>query len=63
MSRVYHMTFERNVWKMWRKAPGFWQRFECSVGNDGRTMTGYWEKSTDDGRTWGRDFNIRYSRA
>ena len=28
MSRIYHMSFDGTVWRMWREAPGFWQRFE-----------------------------------
>jgi hypothetical protein len=62
MSRVYRMSFDGKTWKMWREAPGFWQRFECSVGDDGGTMTGYWEKSTDDGSSWERDFDVAYTK-
>jgi hypothetical protein len=62
MSRVYHMSFGGGVWKMWREAPGFWQRFECTVSKDKRTVSGYWEKSTDNGATWEHDFDIKYVR-
>jgi len=62
MSRIYHMSFDGTVWRMWREAPGFWQRFECTVSEDKRTVSGYWEKSTDNGATWKRDFDIRYVR-
>jgi hypothetical protein len=47
---------------MWREAPGFWQRFEYTVSTDKRTLTGYWQKSTDDGSTWEHDFDIKYLR-
>jgi len=62
MSRIYHMRFDGTVWRMWREAPGFWQRFECTVSKDERTLSGYWEKSTDNGATWEHDFDIRYVR-
>ncbi len=62
MSRIYQMSFDNSVWRMWREAPGFWQRFECMVSPDKRTLTGYWEKSIDDGSTWEHDFDIRYFR-
>jgi hypothetical protein len=62
MSRIYHMSFDGKVWRMWREAPGFWQRFECTVPPDKRSLTGHWDKSTDDGSTWEHDFDIRYFR-
>ena len=62
MSRIYHMSFDGSVWRMWREAPGFWQRFEGRVSTDKGTVTAYWEKSTDDGSTWEHDFDIRYFR-
>ncbi len=60
MSRIYHMSFDGSVWRMWREAPGFWQRFECVVSANRRTLSGYWEKSADDGSTWERDFDLSY---
>ena len=27
VSRVYEMSFTGRVWRIWRQAPGFWQRF------------------------------------
>ena len=62
MSRIYHMSFAVSVWRMWREAPGFWQRFECTVSSDSATLAGHWDMSTDDGSTWERDFDIRYFR-
>jgi hypothetical protein len=62
MSRIYHMSFEGSVWRMWREAPGFWQRFESTASTDKHTLTGYWQKSTDDGSTWEHDFDIKYLR-
>ena len=31
VSRAYEMSFSEGVWKMWREAPGFWQRKESSA--------------------------------
>lgn len=62
VSRIYHMTFDAQTWTMWREAPGFWQRFECTLGDDGHTMTGRWNKSTDNGSTWEHDFDVAYVR-
>jgi hypothetical protein len=60
VSRVYEMSFSE-VWKMWREAPGFWQRYESTVSKDGKTMTAHWEKSSD-GSRWEHDFNITYTK-
>ena len=62
MSRIYHMSFDGSIWRMWREARGFWQRFEGRISTDKRTVTAYWEKSTDDGSTWEHDFDITYFR-
>lgn len=62
VSRVYHMKFADRVWKMWRESPGFSQRYEGEVAEDGNTITAYWEKSND-GTTWEHDFDAMYRRA
>ncbi len=61
VSRVYQMSFADGVWKMWREAPGFWQRYEGAVSADGRTIAGRWEKSAD-GAAWEHDFDVTYTR-
>jgi hypothetical protein len=61
VSRVYHMSFEDGVWRIWRSAPGFSQRFEGRFSDDGNTMTAAWEKSFD-GTQWEHDFNVTYRR-
>lgn len=63
ISRIYRMTFGGGSWTIWREAPAFWQRFRCTVAEDGQSMRGAWEKSTDDGRTWQHDFDLNYRRA
>jgi hypothetical protein len=61
VSRIYAMSFSDRVWKMWREAPGFSQRYEGKVSTDGVTITAHWEKSTD-GATWEHDFDVTYTK-
>jgi hypothetical protein len=61
VSRVYAMSFSDGVWKMWRDSPGFWQRYEGTVNDDSKTISGNWEKSSD-GTTWEHDFDVRYTK-
>lgn len=61
VSRIYQMTFSDGVWKMWRDAPGFCQRFEGKVSADGQTITARWEKSPD-GTAWQHDFDLTYTK-
>lgn len=59
--RVYRMTFDGHVWKVWRDAPGFAQRLTATFSADGRTITGQWELSTDN-TTWTPDFDLTYTK-
>jgi hypothetical protein len=59
VARVYQMTFEGRKWKLWREAPGFWQRYTGVISEDGNTITGAWEASAD-GREWRHDFDLTY---
>jgi hypothetical protein len=61
VSRVYQMSLEGQVWKEWRHAPGFSQRFTGTISVDGNTIRASWEKSSD-GSTWQHDFNLIYKR-
>ena len=47
ISRIYQMSLRHGVWKLWRDAPGFSQRFEGTFSDDGKTISGRWEKSGD----------------
>jgi hypothetical protein len=60
--RIYQMTFEDGVWRLWREAPGFHQRFEAIFSDDGATITGRWESSRD-GTEWSPDFEVTYTRS
>ena len=59
VSRVYQMSFGEGVWKMWREAPGFWQRFSGTLSDDDSSIRGAWEKSPD-GSNWEHDFDLIY---
>lgn len=61
VARVYNASFSDGVWKQWRSAPGFNQRFTATLSEDGDTLTGAWEMSTD-GENWAVDFDVRYAR-
>jgi hypothetical protein len=59
VARVYQMSLNEGVWKIWREAPGFWQRYAGVFSADGRTIKGAWEKSAD-GSEWKHDFDLNY---
>jgi hypothetical protein len=61
VSRIYHMTLSGGIWTLWRNFPGFSQRFLGTFSDDGNTITGRWEKSTD-GSIWEHDFDLTYTR-
>jgi hypothetical protein len=62
VSRVYRMSFSEGVWRVWRDAPGFFQRFTGTFSTDNRTITGRWALS-DDGSQWAHDFDLIYTKA
>jgi hypothetical protein len=55
------MSLNDGVWKLWRTAPGFSQRFSGTIAADGRTIQGAWEKSRD-GAAWQHDFRLTYTK-
>ncbi len=55
------MSFNGDLWKMWRELLGFSQRFDGKFTDDGKTITAHWEKSFD-GKKWEHDFNIMYKK-
>jgi hypothetical protein len=67
VARLYAMTFRDGTWTLRRDTPdfsdlGFWQRWEAAFEDEGRTIRGRWETSTDEGATWTLDFNLVYRR-
>lgn len=66
VARVYRMTLEGRVWKLWRDQPDFSplefsQRFTGEFSDDGRTIAGAWE-IRHDGKDWEHDFDLTYSK-
>ena len=59
--RVYQVDMSERVWRMWRDAPGFSQRFEGTIAGDGDTISGVSELSRDDS-TWDSDLEIEFRR-
>ena len=64
VARVYQMTLDDGVWKLWRDAPDFspldfGQRFTGTISRDGQVIEGAWEVS-DDGKSWRHDFDLTY---
>jgi hypothetical protein len=66
VARVYAMTFDEGVWKLWRDAPDFTpldfsQRFTGTFSDDGKTIESAWE-ICHDGSTWEHDFDLTYTK-
>jgi hypothetical protein len=66
VARVYKMSLDDGVWKLWRHEPDlspldFEQRFSGTFGDDGTTIAGSWEMCHD-GTTWEHDFDLTYKK-
>jgi hypothetical protein len=61
VSRTYEMSLQGGAWKMWRNSPGFSQRFQGQLSDDGNIIDAVWEKSLD-GIKWEHDFDVKYTR-
>lgn len=61
VSRLYESSVDSNVWKWWRNAPSFSQRFIVTLAADGRTMHGAGEMSRA-GAAWEPDLELTYTR-
>ena len=59
--RVYEVSMDDGVWRFWRDAPGFSQRFTGTFADDGDTIVGRSQLSRDDS-TWDDDLAITYRR-
>ncbi|HYJ00151.1 MAG TPA: hypothetical protein VEX36_10835 [Thermoleophilaceae bacterium] len=60
--RIYRVAMEGDTLRMWRDAPGFSQRLEAKLSDDGGTLAGVWQLSRDD-ETWDDDLAITYTRS
>ncbi len=61
VARIYQMSLEGNLWKMWRESPGFSQRMTGTISDDGNTITVHGELSRD-GSNWQQDLDLTYTR-
>ena len=61
VGRIYQMTLEGAVWKMWRTSPDFSQRMTGTLSADGHTITARGELSRA-GSTWEPDLDVVYTR-
>jgi hypothetical protein len=66
VARLYEMSFDDGLWKLSRTAADFSpldfaQRYTGTISEDGGTIRGRWEISTD-GSQWEHDFELNYSK-
>lgn len=66
IARVYEMNFSDGVWELRRESPDFSpldfrQRFRGMFSDDGKTIAGAWERSSD-GSSWEHDFDLTYTK-
>lgn len=61
VSRIYQMSLEGGVWKMWRDSPDFSQRMIGTFSEDGNTITWHGELLRD-GSAWEPDLDVTYTR-
>jgi hypothetical protein len=61
VSRQFEATLHDNVWKFWRNAPGFSQRFTGTFTDNGDTIISVTELN-EDGSTWKPDLELTYTR-
>jgi len=61
VSRKHEVTLRDNVWKWWRNAPGFLQRYEGTIVEDGNRIIAKGELSKD-GVSWEKDLDLTYTR-
>jgi len=60
--RVFGVSIDDAVWRLWRDAPGFSQRFSGTFTPDRDTIDGRWQLCGDD-VNWKNDLEITYRRA
>jgi hypothetical protein len=59
VQRVYEMSLDNGVWKLWRDGEPFSQRFTGKFSEDGETIAGRWEIA-EDRKNWKTDFHLTY---
>jgi hypothetical protein len=61
VERVYQLTLDGRELRLWRRSPGFSQRYSGMISEDSNTINGAWEASPD-GQEWRHDFALAYTR-
>ena len=61
VSRKFEVSFRDNIWKWWRNAPGFSQRYQGAIVEDGNTIISKGELSKD-GSSWEKDLDLTFTR-
>lgn len=66
VARLYEMTFDGALWTLTRTSEdfsplNFLQRYRGTFADDGQTISGEWETSSD-GEAWEHDFDLAYIR-
>jgi hypothetical protein len=61
VARIYRMSMDEGVWRMWRDSSGFSQRMTGTFSADGHTITWRGELSRD-GSNWEQDLDVIYTR-
>jgi hypothetical protein len=61
VARIYQVTLEGGVWKMWRDSPGFSQRMTGTFSEDANTITVHGELARDASH-WEQDLNVTYTK-
>jgi hypothetical protein len=61
VARVYEISLDDGVLRLWRDDADFAQRYSGAIGPDAMTIEGAWE-ICHDGTTWEHDFDLTYTR-
>jgi hypothetical protein len=61
VARVYQMSLDGGVWKMWRESPEFSQCMMGTFSDDGNTVVVHGELSFG-GSNWERDLDVTFTR-
>ena len=61
VSRKFEVSFRDNIWKWWRNAPGFSQRYQGAIVEGGNTIISKGELSKD-GSSWEKDLDLTFTR-
>ena len=61
VSRKSDVSLHESIWKWWRNAPRFFQRYEATITDDGNTIVSKGELSKD-GVSWKQDLDLTYTR-